>query len=461
MALQLSRHSILALGLLIGTATPAPAQQTGGTQPSAHQVDVALAAAARARAEGNCIAHGNAITEAENALRAWADTIGDLWAPRRDVRNYMQQTRYAGLLRSRIEEERAQPCGSTPPNDATMADLPAAGPLGPALPPEPPARAPVISVQIDLGYGVSTLPLVNYAFMRDGPAPAPDVPAAYSVRRPDVIAVEASLETRNLGTFSLGYAQGDASNHTEIAASTTGGARGYPYSAISPSGSTGLGGNVPMEVDTEEQVDEYRMNWSMRFGAEPPAEVLEALRTRLNATVGVTATYRQRDHLGITSITTPVIATQRLEQDVKELEIGVSAGLEAVVPLSAGARLRLGAQAGAYYFDYDLRSVERNTQNFGPLADRDFTTRLQDSVGDIGYHGDAITELSIDLGARLELFARGRASYDSDRAQILNPFSGTAVQNGETTRLGTDHAFDWSISIGLRIELSQGSGRFR
>jgi hypothetical protein len=211
-----------------------------------------------------------------------------------------------------------------------------------------------------------------------------------------------------------------------------------------------------MEVETDVAVEMYRASWNYRFGADPPQEYLDALRARLNATASVSISYRDRDHLGVTSITTPVIATQILEQEVTELELGVSVGVEAVVPLSANVRFTLGAQAGAYYYDYDLSSVETNAQNFGPAADRAFTTELKDSVGDIGYHGDAFAELAVDLGPRVEMFVIGRASAFSDRAQVRNPPNGTFVQDGGTSALGTDHAFDWGISIGLRIGLTQG-----
>lgn len=57
------------------------------------------------------------------------------------------------------------------------------------------------------------------------------------------------------------------------------------------------------------------------------------------------------------------------------------------------------------------------------------------------------------------MFVSGRASYLSDRAQVINPFSGDFILAGGTTFLDTDEAFDWGISIGLRLRL--GGPRFR
>jgi len=419
------------------SVTPVPVPLSPAQREVMNRVENAFVQAENARSAGNCPQRDIALGNISDAIGVWAGAGLD-----------------AGLIenwRARLAAARALPC----PPRGVDADRRVGLNIGGDQPAR--RRSADVSAALSVGYASTQIPVANYGFVADGPPPSPERPAAYSEERPAGFAIEGRLETGRFGSFGLAYARADASNRTEIEAGAAGSRRGYPYSAITLGGSTGISGNVPIEVDTEMQVESYRADWNFRFGADPPAEALEALRTRLNATVGASITYRDRDHLGITSITTPVIATQRLEQEVGELELGLSVGVEAVVPIGAEARLTLGAQAGAYYYDYKLDSLETNTQNFGPAGDRAFTTALDRSVSDIGYRGDAFAELSVDLGPRAELFAIGQAGAFSDRAQVRNPPNGTFVQQGGTSDIGTRHAFDWSMSIGLRIALTQGS----
>lgn len=425
---------------------PAPQPFSPEAQRVMDQVERDFTASETARVAGRCSIRDADLNRIGNAIDAWAGSgVID-----------------AGLIdnwRRRLAAARAFPCPLPAPPAAPPAQAVPDLRTGDARSAEFYRRLSYLG--LEGGFGSMQIPTTNYGFVADGPPPEPERPAQHSVERPGGFWIRAEWETGRFGAFSLSYAQADASNHIEIDAGAAGTRRGWPFTAISLSGSTGLSGNVQLDVDTEVEVETYRANWSMRFGGEPSAEVLDTLRARLNGTAGVSISYRDREHLGILSITTPVIATQTLEQDVGELEIGVNVGLEAVVPFSADVRLRLGAGAGLDYHDYDLRSVARESQNFGNAADRDRTTELRDSIGDIGYHGDAIAAIEVDLGPSAIMFLSGEAAYFSDRAQVLNPPNGTFVQNGGTTALGTDDAFDWRISIGLRIELSQGSHRFR
>ena len=333
-------------------------------------------------------------------------------------------------------------------------------------------------MQIAGGFGESVIPRGNYGFERDGaPVTTPERPAAFSERSIPMLAVEAGAQFHGIGRFDLGYRKGDASNRTEIPLSTTGGARGYPYTDNAPSGSTGIGGNVPLSVDTDVRVWEleagYRlpMAYIFRGGATAGSGVSlgwsgSSISTTTNATAGsgvspyfgITAAYRDREHIGIVSITTPVIATQTLEQDVDELEIAALVGADAVIPLGTGARFTLGGEVGAYLYDFDLGSLETNNQNFGPAADRDFAIAIEDSENGVGFTGAIRAELSIDVsggpgGGRttgVELFAGGGARFLSDRAQVVNPFSGDFVLGGGTTFLDTDDVFDWQVTVGMR-----------
>jgi hypothetical protein len=401
-----------------------------------NQVERDFTASENARVAGRCAIRDEALNRIGNAIDAWAGSgVID-----------------AGLIdnwRRRLAAARALPCplpGPPAPPPAQVGPDLRTGDAGSAE-----RLRRLAWLGFEGGFGSMQIPRTNYGFVADGPPPDPEFPALFSAERPGGFWLSGEWETGRFGAFSLTYARAEASNHVEIAAGPPGSRRGWPYTALSPSGSAGLSGNVGMEVDTEARVEAYRIGWSMRFGADPPAEVLDELRASLNGTVGITASYRDRDHHGTLSITTPVIATQTFDQDVDELELGVNVGIEAVVPFSADVRLRLGAQAGAYYYDYDLRSVEHNVQNFGPAADRDFTTELRDSIGNIAYAGDAIAAIEVDLSPSAILFLSGEAAYFSDRAQVLNPPNGTFVQNGGTSALGTDDAFDWRVGIGLRI----------
>lgn len=303
-------------------------------------------------------------------------------------------------------------------------------------------------LDLHIGYGSTGVPRTNYGFVSDGPIPAPERPAAYSVPRIGGLAVGGGLDLGGLGSFHFDYAEGSARTRAEVPASTSGGRRGYPYTAISPSGSTGIGGNVPLDVDTEAAVESYRAAWRFQFGSEPPEEWLKPM---IRPTAGIDVAYRDRDHLGITSITTPVIATQRLDQDVDELEIGIVAGLLADVPLGRGVRLELSAEAGAYYYDFDLRSVETNSQNFGPAADRAFAIAIDDSISGIGFRAGAATTFAIDLSDRMALLARGEADYSSARAQVSNPVSGTAVLSGAAASLAADPSPSFRFLLGARF----------
>ena len=314
------------------------------------------------------------------------------------------------------------------------------------------------SVQIAGGFGESAIPPGNYGFVRDGaPGTAPDLPAEVGERRVPLLVIEAGAQFRGIGRFNLGYREGDAGNRTEIPQSTTGGARGYAHTDNAPSDSTGIGGNVPLSVDTDVRVWEldagYRIPMAYIFGGGAAAG------SGVSPYFGITAAWRDREHVGIVSITTPVIATQTLEQDVDELEIAALVGADAVVPVGTRARFTLGGEVGAYLYDFDLDSLETNVQNFGPVADRDFAIAIEDGESDVGLMGAFRAEFSIDISggpvdgrtSRVELFAGGGGRFVSDRAQVVNPFSGDFVLSGGTTFLDTDDAFDWQVMAGLRV----------
>jgi hypothetical protein len=260
----------------------------------------------------------------------------------------------------------------------------------------------------------------------------------------------------------LRIAQDDGRSSVDLPAGEVGTAQGFPYSAESPGGSTGIAGRVPLSAAEESAFKEFR--GGIRRSAFPHAKPKDPF----DIYYGVEGVIRDRDHRGEVSITTPVIANQLLEQDVDERELHLLVGAKAEVPLGNIARFLIGAEASVYYYDFDLKSLETIEQNFGPLDDRSYTRLIEDSRSGVGYSGTIRGQLILDLGARpvdgshsrAQLFVAGQASFLSDRAQILNPPNGDFVQAGGTSGLVTTDAIDWSVLLGFRVFMG-GAGRFK
>ncbi|MEQ1689040.1 MAG: hypothetical protein ABL874_10740, partial [Sphingopyxis sp.] len=311
--------------------------------------------------------------------------------------------------------------------------------------PCPPTGQPNNSVQIAAGVGLAEIPTTNVGFVRDGPTSAEQVLLRNRLRV-NMVAVEGEIDVRAIGRVSFAYLEGDAQNSVDVPAGAAGSARGFPYTARSPSGSTGIAGNVPVRATTEVNVREFSGGYRHHI-IGPNANHFNMIRAPLStdskpapiiiAYGGIDVVHRERDHRGMVSITTPVIATQTLDQRVKEFEIGLTAGIRTAIPFGSGARLTLGGEVGAYHYGYDLRALETVSQNFGPLNDRAFTTPIEDSKSGIGFRGTANAELAIEIGSGFEFFLAGTASHSSHRAQVINPPNGDFVLAGGTTLLDT------------------------
>ena len=317
---------------------------------------------------------------------------------------------------------------------------------------------------IAVGYGESEIPRTNYGFVRDGPVPAPERPAAFSEHRIPMLMFEAGAQFLWRWPFSFRYAEGDASNRAEIPVSTTGGAQGTVNTAMSPGGSTGGTANRGLTVDTNTEVKEFSGSarfdvWT--FGGESTWTPVQSPRRRdrgvsAELTGELFINYRDRYHFGEIDIPgvpagTPPVINQVIEQDVDELEIGATLGVETHVPLGSGAQFTFGVDLGPYYFDHGVDTLQTNRQLVGGPQDLAFTLEQQDSESGVGVRGDASAELAFAVSGQVDLFARGGVSFTSDRAQVVNPFSGNFVLDGGTTFLDSDDTFDWSVGIGLRI----------
>lgn len=438
--------------------TTQPSQPPAPVQPQSAQAEALLREADRQRvaAQQRFLVDGDQILlNSEEALRAGRCEEG------------AQLLRAASIFLDRIE-------GSFPEGDSELEALRERMGALHRLPCPPPPRAPepvnrvgAVGLSLGAGYGEAAIPRANYGFVRDGPAGStPEVPAEQSERRSPVFVFEGAARFRGIGILTLGYREGDASNRIDIPAGPVGTARGFPYTATSPSGSAGIAGNVPLLVTTEVSVREFsggfRTNlfgldddlWQEARAEEQATRNDPSLRGPtggVNVSVGADVIYRERDHAGTVSITTPVIATQTLDQRINEVEIALVGGVSTMIPVGTGARVTIGAEIAAYYYDFDLRSLETVTQNFGPVADRAFETLIRDSVNGVGYRGEISAELAVDVALQFQFFLNGTARLHSDRAQLRNPPNGDFVFSGGTSLVGTRSAADWIATAGFHF----------
>ncbi|MEQ1688214.1 MAG: hypothetical protein ABL874_06550 [Sphingopyxis sp.] len=181
------------------------------------------------------------------------------------------------------------------------------------------------SIQIAGGYGEMGIPRGNYGFRRDGPfGTAPELPALLSVPRVPVLVIEGAATFQGIGRFNLGYREGDGRNFVDLPTGPAGTARGFPYTALSPSGSTGITGNVPVRIDNFVEVQEFSagLHIPISYGIQDKltpgvihdgGSTMWAPSTRLGLFFNTFIVFRDRNHGNVVSITTPVIATQTLD----------------------------------------------------------------------------------------------------------------------------------------------------
>jgi hypothetical protein len=429
--------------------------------------DFARADAARLR--GDCMNFRHLVGEMRRGL---GTEVGQQLPP--DMR---------GQFTVRLGELEGRPCTSPPPAQGlTQGEIDAVAQQQRALQDserelrEEQARNRA-TVHIAGGYGESEIPRTNYGFVRDGPSGTPERPAAFSERRIPMLYIEAGAEFRGIGRFTLGYAEGDARNRTVVPSSTSGGAQGVVGTGLSPSGSTGVAGNLGVSVDTEVSVRDYFGGYRYIF-AIGHGDPLDRGAVSLRGTAGLTVHYRERDHLGVVSIarTTPppISVVQTLDQQVNELKVAAVVGGEAVIPVGTRARFVLGGEVGAYLYDFDGESNEHRVQNIGPSSDFDYDLGRPLSVSGLGFQAELHVGFyyhilstaseaenyvnrqglfETDSEARLDLFFESSIIYRPQVAQVLNPFNGDAVLGGTTTLLTRDAAVDMRAVVGVRYYL--------
>ncbi len=334
------------------------------------------------------------------------------------------------------------------------------------------------SIQLSVGVGESQIPRTNYGVFRDGPVGAEEQPIDFSRRNVRMLFIEAGGMFQGIGRFDLSYAEGDARRTTVVPASTTGGAQGVVGTGLSPSGSTGVIGNLGASVESKVSVREIHGGYRYIFGPGHLAP-LDRGSISLRGSVGVTVDYRERGLSGAVSITRttapPTSAVQTLDQEVGELQVAAVVGGRAVIPLGTRAGFTLSGEIGAYLYDNDGSSTETRVQNIGPLVDQNYDLGRPLSASGIGFSGelhvgfyyhiissayggfeqrtDPMTLADHDQ-ARLDFFLDASILGRSHVAQILNPLNGDAVLGGTRTLLDTANTVDARVAVGVRYYLN-------
>lgn len=307
-------------------------------------------------------------------------------------------------------------------------------------------------LEIFFGAGETEVPPTGIGVTRDGPSgDAPENFAGVTEERVSSIGVDLSAGLRNV-RVNVHYSEGDASTAFDRQP-ISGGFNGAVFGAPAPSGSSGIGSGSAMLQGTTE-IDLSRFGLSVELNVAQPSP---------NAAVFVGANYLRdvRDYrltqLGTVDFGSTLIEfRQERDQRIAEDVFGLGLGGEVRVPLSESTRLLIRATTAVFLRDAELRSVERNTSNFGPSSDRDFTIEIDDDDSGFGFAGDVRAGVEILLGRNVALVVEGTAAYRSQVGAVFNPNSGDQVFfDGLTTAIATDDWWSYGARVGIRIGLGR------
>jgi hypothetical protein len=295
--------------------------------------------------------------------------------------------------------------------------------------------------------GESRLPAAGTGVRRDGAAgTAPERFAGETEHSVWGWGIEGGLQVpvgdTQLRIF-LGYSEAEGDNR--FTCPVGGGVDcGIVYGDNAPSGSSGI--IAPFGLDGTTEVDSTtfsgRAEIDLFGGCHEDAPACGASITGYGY-----ADYAHEDrdyHLnaatsGVSGGFTFSFAQDR-DQKIREDRIGAGFGLRLDIPLAPRLDFTLDASAGGYYRSSRLNSVERNTSNFGPASDRDFTLDIRDS--DHGFGLQFGLQPGIRFWARpgLAFSLSGAFSYSSQTGAIFNPSSGDQVfAGGLSTGLSRDN----------------------
>lgn len=199
---------------------------------------------------------------------------------------------------------------------------------------------------------------------------------------------------------------------------------GVVYGALSPSGSSGIATPFGLNGGVQAQDSDLTFSTDLRID----------LSTSLTTDGGLTFGGRVRlqydntdtDVRGNAGFTDPSFSfSQTRDQDLTEQRFGLGIALDANYKKSD---FFISAELSAIlqYRDANLNSIERNSCNFCPAADRNFTHSILDDLD--GWTGEfgARIQAGFDLGGAT-IGASVDVRHQRDAATIFNPNSGDQV----------------------------------
>jgi hypothetical protein len=306
--------------------------------------------------------------------------------------------------------------------------------------PKPPSKG--ISISMGGGYGMFGLSGVGLGYSGE----------EYAGLSPDTVDMSefvGSIEVNVGGTpwrFWLNYDAGLGLNgfNYPVGQEPYGGI----YTGRSPSGAT--------SVDTREKGLEGKNRVELQnFYAGGEIPIFKAASRTFTY---FTFDHRAQKHIGTLSAQATFSGNnfffnQQRVQDLDENRFGAGIGRRFQFQLGSRFTFESSARAGAYYRRGLLESVEGVTGNVMPQQDRDFTIQIRDTNNGIGFTGEFGAALEFPLSDQLSLSGGGSVRILSDVSSIVNPRSSREIDNGGTTRIGTDRAMSGQLGINLVYRL--------
>ncbi|HMO76061.1 MAG TPA: hypothetical protein PKD99_14805 [Sphingopyxis sp.] len=331
-----------------------------------------------------------------------------------------------------------------------------------ARPPRRPRGLPSLQeeaylpVEFWLGLDETDTPQTGIGVTRDGPSgSAPETDAGLTRDKVRTVGVGGSLGFPLGGTratVSASYNWGDGGTAFDVAP-ISGGFNGAVNGALSPSGSSGIGaGSAALAGETRVDLSQFRLRADVTVLEPQPGNriffTFDYFREVRSHELSLTGT--------VSSGGSVIQFDQQRDQRIRDNAFGAGIGGEVRVPLGPALSARIEASAGGYHLNSDLHAIERNTSNFGPAADRDFTIATDEEDSGFGMAAEARVKLEYAVSPRFLIFAGGGASYRSRVGAIFNPNSGDQVFfEGLRTGLRTEDAWSWRLRAGFVVKLGK------
>jgi opacity protein-like surface antigen len=315
------------------------------------------------------------------------------------------------------------------------------------------------SVLLNIYYLASLIPKAGIGVRRDGaPGAAPEKSAGETPRRANGLGISAGFQTKIASDIDLRlrgeYGKGDGVS--DVAAPATSVSQrvdtGAVYGRLSNGSSgiiAGFGGTGRAMVELEQWGLGTEVGWKVAGSSGSPIEV--------RITAGVDYGHIIRDYdMSIASSGSASGVTfsfdqtrnQRLEEDYLGLTLGVQIDFELCEDLD----LQGSAKGGPFHVDTRFLGTERNTANFGPAPNRDFTLEFNEKDGRWGGRFEAGAGMEYRVSDRLSITGRVRYEYRSDVGAIDNPNSGDQVFfEGKTSGLSSQDWSAWDAGVGLKL----------